>query len=65
MNKTAEEQIEYWHFYVTDPRMDGFSQFEMKKKIYKALWAAQKALEGTPTFVGEEEWLNENEPRAA
>lgn len=65
MQKSAEEQIEYWHFYVTDPRMDGFSQFEMKKKIYKALWAAQRALQDAPIFVGEEEWLNENEPRTA
>lgn len=63
MNRTIENQIQDLHYYVTDPRMDGFSQFEKKKKIYKILWEAQKALVGTPTFVGETEWLEENEPR--
>lgn len=57
MQKTTVEQLEDWHYYVTDPRMDGFSQFEKKKLIYLTLWAAQKALNNTPTFVGEDEWV--------
>lgn len=63
MNKTIEEQIENMRYYMNDPRMDGFSQFEKKKKIYKVLWQAQRALENSPHFVGEEEWIKENEPR--
>lgn len=63
MSRAIEELIEDMRYYMNDPRMDGFSQFEKKKKIYKVLWQAQRALENAPTFVGETEWLDENEPR--
>lgn len=63
MNRTIEEQIEDMRHYMDDPRMDGFSQFEKKKRIYKILWRTQRALKYAPTFTGEKEWIEENEPR--
>ncbi len=62
MNRTIEEQIRDMSYYVNDPHMDGFSQFEKKKQLYKIYWQARKAVENSPHFTGEEEWLEENEP---
>lgn len=58
--KTIQESIESHGWYCTDPRNDGFTQFESKKKLYLALWEAQKWLDRSPKFVGEEEWLQEH-----
>jgi hypothetical protein len=46
--------------YMRDPRMDGFSQFTAKQRIYEVLWECEKQLKDSPTFSIEEEWINEN-----
>ena len=43
-----------------NPNIDGYNGWGCKQKIYKTLWAAQKALVGAPTYAGEEEWLEAN-----
>lgn len=60
MNRTIVEQIMHMGEYVRDPHMDGFTQFDIKKQLYKILWEAQQQLDGAPTFYDEEEWLKEN-----
>lgn len=54
------DQIQELGFDMRDNHMDGFFQFGAKQKLYKILWAAQKQLENSPKFYGEEEWLKEN-----
>ena len=39
---------------------DGFTTFEIKKKLYEIKWAVDKQLESGPNHVGEPEWLKEN-----
>ena len=53
-------EIEGLGHYMRDPRMDGFSSFAAKQKIYEVLWECEKQLKDSPTFSIEEEWLNEN-----
>lgn len=59
MNRLVSEIQDLGH-YMRDPRMDGFSQFAAKQKIYETLWECEKQLKDSPTFSIEEEWLNEN-----
>jgi hypothetical protein len=42
-----------------DNMLDGFSQFEIKKKLYKIKWELDLVLEKSTKFYGEEEWLIE------
>ena len=59
MNRLVSEIQDLGH-YMRDNRMDGFSQFAAKQKIYETLWECEKQLKDSPTFSIEEEWLNEN-----
>ena len=54
------DEIEDLGRYMRDPRMDGFSSFAAKQKIYEVLWECEKQLKDSPTYSIEEEWLNEN-----
>lgn len=45
------------------PYNDGFTQFEIKKDLYKLKWLIDEILSESSTFVGEEEFLKENEQR--
>jgi len=60
MNKDILWQIEDYGHYMCDMRNDGFSQFEVKKKLYLILWEVEKQLKHSPKFLGEEEWISEN-----
>ena len=59
MSRLVNEIEELGH-YMRDRRMDGFSQFDAKQKIYEVMWECEKQLKDSPTFSIEEEWLNEN-----
>ena len=61
--KSALDQIEDMKWYITDPRMDGFSAWGKKQKLYQILWASQDALQRCSTFHGEEQWVEENKPK--
>lgn len=38
---------------------DGFSQWEIKKDLYKIKWAVDEALSRCGKFSGEDEWLRD------
>lgn len=41
------------------PRNDGFTQFKIKQDLIEIEFLLKDLLETCPTFVGEEEWLQE------
>lgn len=45
----------------SSPYNDGYTSFELKKELYEIKQCVDKALKSTPKFVGEEEWLTEQE----
>jgi hypothetical protein len=45
---------------MTSPYNDGFTQFYHKQYLYKIKWQCEKWLEKSSKFVGEEEFLQEN-----
>ena len=49
--------------YIRDPNMDGFTQFNQKKKLYELLWTVERELARCQHFYGEDEWMNENVKR--
>lgn len=55
-----EQQIYDAYYYCTDPRMDGFTQFSVKQKLYEVKWLVDNLLSKCPTFVGEEEFVQAN-----
>ena len=61
--KPIEDQIRSMGYYLQDMRNDGFSQFEVKKKLYKILWETEKQLKMSSSFVGETDWLMQNEKK--
>ena len=64
-NKRIEEQLWQWEGVMHDPNIDGFNGWGCKKKIYKVLWQAQKAINKAPKYAGEEEWLEEQQAKQA
>lgn len=44
---------------ITNPRNDGFSQWGLKQELYQLKFQLDELLKNCPTFVGEEEWLEE------
>ena len=58
--ESVQEALDLWQGVMHDPNIDGFNGWGCTLKIYKTLWAAQKALVGAPTYAGEEEWLEAN-----
>ena len=45
------------------PYNDGFVLFEMKKELYELKFVLDAILEDSPKFVGEEEWLLEQDKK--
>ena len=52
--------IESIGWIATDPRMDGYTQFNNKQKLYEILWKVQAKLQKCSTFYGETEWLQQH-----
>ncbi len=48
---------------VRSPYNDGYSAFFSKQDLYQIYWHLEDALRKCPTFVGEEEWLREQEKK--
>lgn len=46
------------------PRNDGFTQWEIKKDLYKLRWMLDQIMKESPTFVDEEEFVKEHEKAA-
>jgi hypothetical protein len=47
---------------LNDSRNDGFNQFEIKKDLYRLKWLLDLTLEKSPSFIGEDQFLMENDP---
>ena len=60
--ESVEQAINLWEGVMHDPNIDGYNGFACMKKIYKAKWAAEKALKKVPPYHGMEEWIEENKP---
>lgn len=45
------------------PKNDGFTQWEIKKDLYKLKWMLDQIMAESSTFVDEEQFLKENEQR--
>lgn len=43
------------------PYNDGYTAFEIKKDLYALKWLINDIIKDSPTFSGEDEWLQENE----
>jgi hypothetical protein len=54
------DRVQSLGFDMRDNHMDGFFQFNAKRKLYEILWEVEKQLKDSPTFYGEQEWLKEN-----
>lgn len=48
---------------VKSPYNDGYSAFFSKQDLYQIYWHLDEAIRKCPTFVGEEEWLREQEKK--
>jgi hypothetical protein len=57
------QQINAASYQANDPYMDGFVTFGIKQDLYRIKWAAEEALKRCPVYVGEEEWLKEQEKK--
>lgn len=45
------------------PYNDGFTGFEIKKELWELKHVIDRAIQNTPKFSGEEEWLHEQEKK--
>ena len=45
----------------SDYHNDGFTQFEIKKDLYRLKWLIDRQLQEAGSFSGEAEWLDEQE----
>ena len=61
MRNSMPWDIEMMGHEMRSPYNDGFTTFEIKKKLYEIKWAVDKQLENSPNYVGEKEWLEEQE----
>ena len=49
------------HYGATDAHVTGFVNWPCKQDLYRVKFAVDEMLANTGTFVGEEEWLEEQE----
>jgi hypothetical protein len=54
-------QLQQCYSSATDPYLDGFTGWHCKKDLLRVKLALEDMLEKCPTFVGEKEWLLEQE----
>ena len=65
--ETIKEQLYQWYGVMTDPRIDGFNGWACKQKIYEIKMECDRLLaqKNCPTYVDEEEWLQEKRDEKA
>lgn len=63
MNSTSTHDVKLFIerevFYITDPRMDGFTTWARKQNLYELKFYIEEQLKKCPTYAGEDEWLEE------
>jgi len=59
--ETVEKALRQWQYDIKDPRMDGFFGWGQKQKLYQTKKLLDSILSDSdlPTYVGEKEWLAE------
>ena len=60
MTKSILDQIQSLGYDATDMHLTGYNNFYAKQKLYEIMWEAERQLKRCSMFVGEEEWLQEN-----
>lgn len=61
--ESITRQINAASYRCSDPREDGFSTWGIKQDLYRVKWCIEDALRRCPTYVGEQEWLKEQEKK--
>ena len=61
--KDIIRQIQTMYYNATDPRMDGFVTWPIKQDLYRLKWLIDESLAKSSTYVGEAEWLEEEEKK--
>ena len=59
--KEVENQLQRMYYACTDSHMDGFVTWGCKQDLYRVKFLVDELLKNCPNFVGEEEWLREQE----
>lgn len=63
MNDTSLEDVKNFIqrevFYITDPRMDGYTTWARKQRLYEIKFYLDKLIKTCPTYAYEDEWLEE------
>lgn len=63
MSKITLTDVKYYIedevFYITDPRMDGFTTWGRKQFLYELKFYLDDMLKKCPKYSGETEWLEE------
>jgi hypothetical protein len=57
------QQINGAAYECSSPYNDGYTAFYTKQDLYRIKWILEDALNRCPTFVGENEWLREQEKK--
>jgi hypothetical protein len=58
---SVNHQIHMAGVEINYPGNDGYTQFEIKKDLLLLKWTLDSILSNSPTFAGEEEWIEECE----
>jgi len=45
---------------INSPYNDGFTSWHLKQDLYKIKWLVDEIIRTSPTFAGEDEFVNEN-----
>ena len=59
MKSSAENYIWDTFHYCCDPHMDGISQFEKKKALYRLKWLLEDLLPKMPYYQGEDQFVQQ------
>jgi hypothetical protein len=51
--------IEREVYYITDPRMDGFTTWARKQNLYELKFYLEEMIKRCPKYAPEDEWLEE------
>jgi len=61
--ETVERALHEWHYDMKDPRLDGFTGWAQKQKLYRTKKLLDSILSDPdlPIYSVEEDWLKKNE----
>ena len=60
-NNSVHHQIYMTGVELCSPYNDGYTQWELKKDLYKIKWLVDEILKDSPKFADEENFLNEHQ----